>query len=852
MLGNRGTSLLAIGLALNIGYATRANAQAPAADDAAPFDMRLDAYFADPADVGVYRALAGLGDPIPQPHDEWLNAFDAGSDGEDLAKQLGIGLGYEAGDCRLEHALTILKARIAAFGSDAPYVLQWVKAEQAVLAACRRDDGHDGAASGLPPPMEIRDPALARLQRQDRAYQEAVLLFYEGSFDAAARAFDRIAVATSPDRPFARYMALAIRAGSQPDRSSYKPLEPVSVSLAQANRLLEDPAARSVQPYVYDLIGWIGAHSGRMDASRAQVGRLLDALKASSNAVRTDRETRRRYEDARADSERVFSGFDDEAALFDGQVPEDHTGSRAMAEAASRDPLATWLVFPISPYQHNDWALVQPAKGQTRLQAEIERRAPSRFDPTSPWSHLALMWNTSRYDPALWPTIDAEIARSQAAPKDGALAATALDFYHQVRAAVMYAPPGLASESALDQAIHQLKAFPSKSTASYEAAVQESLRYLMLSGRLEDARRLRDALDLAGTAQATLANTGADAYRQQSIIGLLRLLAEDEGHLVAAMSDSGDALLNRLSIDELYRLARRTDTPKAARAMFARTAWARTYALGRPVAPALDALMRQENPETTAHWSPSPGRPIGPNNHDTLADVLATPALNTVIDSINRSGARVDPPRVGIDRNKRNDDNWWGPWSVKANDEALSAYLSEAFDSGDRGDSWDPLTDPGVRRVLDASFAMRHADPAEIEALTHIESAPQLLTERTIAWVNGTGLFQSRKGQSEALAAAVLTTRWGVDWAGHHGAYSRAAFDLLHERFPSSGAARRTRYWYDCNGFCQDRSDDLPPAPPVTLSRPPAGLLGLIDRLLHPKGRSPAPIAGRKGREAKP
>jgi hypothetical protein len=51
------------------------------------------------------------------------------------------------------------------------------------------------------------------------------------------------------------------------------------------------------------------------------------------------------------------------------------------------------------------------------------------------------------------------------------------------------------------------------------------------------------------------------------------------------------------------------------------------------------------------------------------------------------------------------------------------------------------------------------------------------------------------------LGVAVLTTRWGCQRDGGHGAYSRAAFELLHRRFPNTDAARRTRYWYDCAHF---------------------------------------------------
>ena len=61
---------------------------------------------------------------------------------------------------------------------------------------------------------------------------------------------------------------------------------------------------------------------------------------------------------------------------------------------------------------------------------------------------------------------------------------------------------------------------------------------------------------------------------------------------------------------------------------------------------------------------------------------------------------------------------------------------------------------------------------------------------------------------------AVRSTRYGCQMNGGHGAYSKAAWDLLHRKFPDSPAARRTRWWFDCRHFtygCTDsRKDDQP------------------------------------------
>jgi hypothetical protein len=47
----------------------------------------------------------------------------------------------------------------------------------------------------------------------------------------------------------------------------------------------------------------------------------------------------------------------------------------------------------------------------------------------------------------------------------------------------------------------------------------------------------------------------------------------------------------------------------------------------------------------------------------------------------------------------------------------------------------------------------------------------------------------------EALHLAVRATRFGCTDADT-GTFSKAAFDLLHQRYPKSSWAQKTKYWY--------------------------------------------------------
>lgn len=847
-----------------------ARAQAP---DAEAETSIAEAAFHDPQSPDVYRALSGMGDPHVGPMSGSSEGVFSTNDPKQVAllKQLfrddslsdNFWVGGE--NCRLEQPLITLGARIAALGEHSAYVQQWIRVQRAVLSACSYSGSNEaqGKVVVLPPPMRAYDPRITRLQREDRPYQAASALFYGKHLTQAAEAYDRIAASNSDQRYSARYMAIAIRAGTQVNRNDYKPLIPVSRSLAAVRALEADRSAPAdVRRYAYDLIGWIGAKDEGGEARTAQVTATLRALEAPISLLKTDGEAQRRYADARDTRDHLFSSTEDAAALWTGDVPADLTGTLAMIEAAKQDPLARWMTFPRSPWQPvaeyrggAAWATATAPEGVARVRNELARLAPDRGNAANPWAHEALMWS-DHYEPSLWVMLDNE-TRAKAAHDERALHVADLDFYHQTRTAIMAGGAG-----GFEAALTHLAAATDRRTLGWTTTAREALRYLMAEGRVDEAHRLRDRLDLVSMAHADDAPRPDDApyaryytMRETGILSALILLAEDEDHLAPLLSDAAydqAPLLNRLPIAEITRLAAREEVAMEWRSVLARTAWTRTYALGRMVDPHLDRLMRALNPDITAHWLSRPGHPIRPDDRLALQDVLATPALNTLIDEYGRH--RKTPGSVaqgvlptGIDHNKHNDDDWWCPWNPKTNDILLDDVLAKTLVSAD-GDSaydapakpsdWDLKRDALLRALRSASFLLRSADTTELDSLTQIRSAPELLTERAIDWVEHPGLLGSRKGQAETLAAAIVSTRWGCDWAGKHGVYSHAAFTLLHERFPDTNAAKHTKYWYDCDGDCpkdddghpaSTRADGLPPMP--TLPAPSRHMRGLVDRI---------------------
>ncbi|HEX8625739.1 MAG TPA: hypothetical protein VF782_11765 [Allosphingosinicella sp.] len=796
---------------------------------------RMDEYFSNPRGAATYRALAGLGDPrIDQFEYRDLRFWYQDDDRPLLERMLPVdstemgGSHYrwiETGECRPGYALQTARARIARLGSDHPYVRHWFEAQRATFSACA---GRDPPLQAIPAALPLPDPAVARLQRDDRAWQAASQLFYRKSA-AAPAAFRRIAASSSEHAPMARYMMLAIKSEWPPLKSppvrrplggdrQVPPMDqtgpsgpvPVGEILADARSILADRRLASIHALTQGLIGSIGyaadyesggyANPDRGLAAfapeirREQVRLTLEALQVPLGRLRSDPVARERYARALADIDKLHGDFPDPYWGFTGAVPDKAFASRAMAAAAKSDRLAAWSIAPRSPYERRSWARAEREHRDSYSWLIFMNDAEEASDARA-WE-VADASLTRRHELRPWP--DAAMERALRCPDDASLAALPALFYHRVRDGLMSDRPTENPGARVEEVLSRLKSWPWQDSRHYRATVAASLRYLIASGRIRDARKLRDGLVLK------------DEYGSHYDLPLL-LLAEDEDRFVRQMavadvSFERPVLFNLLSTEALTRLAGRGDVPAEERARFARVAWSRLYAMGRPIPAGLDRLMRRLNPEITAAWISRPGRGARPSDRRLLLDVLRSPALNIVMADHQRAPQAADR-EAGfnrIDTHQHSDNNWWCAWQVRRHDGNLDELLYGQFygphEGYFRADREDPLAIAGARTtlgpLLDSSYLWNARGTAEQQKLSKIDCAPKLLSERAIAW-KGKGL----DGQDEALALAVRATRYGCQRQGGHGAYSKAAFALLHKRFPQSAAAKRTRYWFDCAHF---------------------------------------------------
>jgi hypothetical protein len=794
-----------LGLALAIAAAATLFAATPAAarDNAQAAEapkktasQRMDAYFEDQRGIAAFRALTGRGDPLIEPHAWWDSGYGASSY-ETTQRLLAYLLGAEEGaevaweithDCRTDYPLAVLRKRLAAYGDGHPYVGQWMRVQRVVLTAC--GTGRDDQPTALPPPIRLADPKLAKLQDEDRAYQTAALLFYRDNRPQARARFARIAASASPHKAAAAYMVAAIDAGTRSNPSDSEPRDPAR-ALSNANAILADKSLAAAHPIAQSLIGWVGYNSDDPAARAAQVKVTLDALEAPIARLRSDPVARDRYARALADVGQLHRDFANPAWWLQGSAPPEYHASRAFAARARGDSHAAFLLFPASPFAGSAWAPLEGGlHGESwRTLSEWLETSPGTAQDAPAWRILAAGLAES-YDAAAWSEVDAADAQAAAGNEHG-LAALPILFYHQIRTALLY---GTEAERAaqFETVTERLRTHRWKDATHYSAATGEAVRLLAATGRIADARRLRDML-------ATEAPDALDGQARE----LLLLLAEDDEHLVPQLTkDASSVLLERLSTPALARLARRDGLPPEVGARFARTAWARLYALGRPVPADLDRLMRSLNPDLA--WTSKPGR-IKPTNRAALLDVLRTPGMNILANSRASeidTAADEKPGLATIDVMNHSDNNWWCAREPERHVEGAEQTLFHTFFGGGDLTNASPHAIYTLRRRLDGllagSILWQSSDQTELDALGRLDSAPKFLAERAVAWANK---HPRNARAAEALAYAVRATRYGCQRQGGHGAWSRAAFETLHRLHPGTPAAKRTKYWFDCSHF---------------------------------------------------
>jgi len=768
----------------------------------------IDTYASNPFSARTWRVLNGLGDPMIEPSysgsDTWQN-----QDGwkKLVAAILPAGqavqeVGY---DCRIGYPLQVLQSRVAALGKDNPYVQQWLKVQGKVLQVCSNSDTIDVA---LPEPIEA-DPAHPTMQAEDRAYQEATIVFYKDK-PKAIELFRAIAATDSPHKAAARYNIANLMANSKD----------VAAARAEANTILTDPTLASVHGITQELLGYI---ANLEDTSAGWTALIDDSIKVIETPTKDILASDKQKADyARALNDIDYAGIRGKRDdwWLSGTLPENPTISKAILDVSRKYPGALWMMAGQTLQENYDaapWSLVGD-KWQQRTASYLDKVlavTPSGAQvPVLPLDVL----NTLRAKPddatreALWGKVHGAFDAAQKscgdAPETAALG-TYLAQAVRVSAATGH----------FDQAYDELGKLPLKASSFYQYNVVQKLgQYLLGQGMAAEGRNMRDKLLTPAYMSALPASMTPGVT--DGFANFMGWVAEDQAHWKAALTQNSqktaNPILNFLPAKTLWALA---DDPMFSgdqKALLTRVAWTRGYARGGTPTSTETGKLYAANPKLkeSADKIAAEFPKLRPERQRLLM-VLRSPRLGILVNA-----PELWSPMENVDdwtdvsSGDHNDRNWWCPLETDRQLAGLRTDLKNNAGMIDSDDySYRGLTGVYDQKLRDSLTAkmdgllrqhpmIKAVNWKEVAALASMPSAPRLLSQSAIRWGK---VSKGDDGAPEALALAVKTTRYGCNWHGRHRAYSDTAQQLLKSKFGSTAWAAQTPYWFDCQRMEWDK-----------------------------------------------
>ena len=776
----------------------------------------IDAYAFDPFGVRAWRKMNGIGDPMIEPGSVYDDTWQQREDWKKLVGQIAPELtdiqepGYE---CRIGYPLAVLKDRIAKFGANDPYLKRWFYGQASVVRACSSGQGHQvglQSAEGL-------KPEQAELFKHDATYQAASVAFYTDK-PKAIELFKAIGASNSPHRAAARYNVANLFANARN----------VSEARREVQSILADPSLASIHDITEQLDGYIANIEDTAEGWSGLIDRTVAILSSPKAEIEKSSDARKRYANALYDVGFLGMGAKQGDWWITNTLPENPTLSAALVDASRKHPMVLWMMTGQTVDQHfgkAPWTFVgerwrtwnaslidralalQPANSGI---SEPPRQALAALKVGLDDESRAALWREAQTAAAAARTSCGEAAET------GALASLAT---HAVRSS--------AQSGQFEEIYKELPLLDIGDGRLYrEVLLPKLFESILASGDVGQGRRLRDNLSIPKI--VTQMVSSEESTTKEKYARFLEFVAEDRLQWLSAVQMQSEKLsspiFNLLSANELRALSNVSGWTPQQQALLARAAWTRDYARGKaPGKRATDSMLAL-NPEikktVDAIKQEFPG--IREDDLWTLT-ILRTPRFGIMVNSPDWTDP-IEAPRgefAAIDYFDHNDKNWWCPLQVDRNLAAVRVAFDEASGihaaSSYHADELKHLLEPDdlsraakLRdRALKSHPMVRTVNWNEVRQLSKTPSAPKALSLAAIAMAKS---GRQPSAAAEALGRAVTVTRYGCNWHGPHGKYSKAAQELLKGKFPQSDWASKTPYWFDCMAMTWDEQYNRVPS----------------------------------------
>jgi hypothetical protein len=646
---------------------------------------------------------------------------------------------YNCLNSAFENAVQTLHKRVEQFGAQSAAVKDWLAAQDQVFENC-------GSASYPPKPTPIVIPAAARSSdpvpvRADRAYQIAAAYFYAGEYDQASSAFE--AIAKDPDSPYrvlAPYLVARalIREGTLSAGAGEDSFDPRTLTEAETKlrAILADKDLTEIHDRAQRLLAFV-----LIRLHRQQRFRELETSLSTPGEPKTFQQNLIDY-----------LWLLDRPVLSKGvELPPAAPGQPASRRIAADEESR------LKPGDLTDWIFTFQ-----RVDADAYQHSVQLWRQTKslPWLVAALAKaDTNDKDAA-----DLSAAAAKVAPDSPAYVTLT---FHRLRL-LEQSGDSASVRNQIDRLLSQPNLIASRSAINQFIAL-----------RMKVATGLPDFLHFAARVPSDL----SDNPNPNAPIQDIRYFD----------TDAAITLTERLPLRLLAEAAKSAPLRAELRRQIAIAAWTRAIllndeAIARDLVPTTQDLV-PEIKEALADYANAPDG--ASRQFAAVFTILRNPALRPFVAP---GFPRENPYRfeeLHFDKIDSLRDNWWCSWTPGSGGVYFgqdyyhmllrpSSPLQEIYPDGKIGD---PAFLTGDERAIAAR------ERAELEVQP---AAPNWLGKQALDWAKS---HPDDPRVPEALYLVVRARRYGCSDPSPEN-YSKAAFTLLHSRYPESDWTKKTPYWF--------------------------------------------------------
>lgn len=645
-------------------------------------------------------------------------------------------------------AIHTLDQRIARFGETSDTVREWLHAQDQVFSNCNGKPPGFQPGSDNPSLLETIPAALESsappLLHADREYQIAAAYFYSAKFDEAQKRFERIAQdSTSPWRQIARL--LVARCLIREATLNAEPGEFGRGSLVQAegqlSKLLDDPNLGELQPSAQRLLNFVEIRLHPSEAEHHLAASLLHEHIGSA----------------------VKQSLWDYTLLIDKLVPDDRakdadeTKTPEQRAAAFAETLEARRKDELS-----DWILTFQGTSHDALDHSLERWTKTQ---SLPWLVAALSMVHAEQ-----PEVP-ELLKAADGVKPGSPGFASVAF-HRSR---------LLSEANQN---NEARAVQDKLLSEQRNAFPPSSLNLLLALRMNVASNLDEFLKFAQRVPASL-GLDVDAQELPEDLSAPEGAAKSSPREPVRFDADSTRILNRiLPLEILAQAAENKALSDDLRGQVVQAAWVKSILLDDtsvslrlvPVWEALQPELKDILEAYRAEKSPESGR------FAAVFMMLKFPGMRPIV----YSGVSRKTPLNKIDSYR---DNWWCVPQADA-DQGVGNVTDGLPDVSGPSRLLYPAGEPPSPAFLHAE--QKTKGQQEWKRVRALGVAPNYFAREVVAFGKQ---HPDDPRVPEALYLAIRSTRYGCT-DKETGKLSKAAFEFLHARYPSSEWAKRTKFWF--------------------------------------------------------